>query len=244
MKKVWEANILRSRLYEFLSQAFLYPKEGQLDVLREETAALATECADRHATKLMAACNAVHEAIMSATNESLLDDYLSVFGHGVSKDCPQYACEYQESHIFMKSNTLSDLATFYKAFGVVLDPDLHDRLDHISVELEFLRLLVYKEAYALVNGHGDDKARLCRDAQRSFLTHHIADWSKSFVHKLRRKAKADSLFGLYAALLNVHLTREFEIFNIRPTPFSLTLVPDPAEEGEDCDSCPMAIGPA
>ncbi|MDR4472503.1 MAG: molecular chaperone TorD family protein [Nitrospira sp.] len=37
-------------------------------------------------------------------------------------------------HVF--ACVMGDIAGFYKAFGVELSKDVHERLDHLSVELE------------------------------------------------------------------------------------------------------------
>ena len=39
---------------------------------------------------------------------------------------------------------MGDIAGFYSAFGVQLSQDIHERLDHLSVELEFLHFLATK----------------------------------------------------------------------------------------------------
>ena len=43
---------------------------------------------------------------------------------------------------------MGDIAGFYKAFGVELSKDIHERLDHLSVEFEFMHFLAYKESYS------------------------------------------------------------------------------------------------
>lgn len=119
------------------------------------------------------------------SDAGLEKEYLSVFGHIISTDCPPYETEYDQAHVFQKSQTLADLSTFYQAFGVGLNPDLKERLDHISVEMEFMSLLTAKEAYAYLHDHGEDKAALCQRAQKGFLATHLAVWIKTFVHRLR-----------------------------------------------------------
>ena len=174
------------------------------------------------------------------TDSALLEEYLSIFGHVVPKDCPQYEAEYEESHIFLKSQTLADLSIFYEAFGVAPNPDLKDRLDHISVEMGFMNLLTAKEAFAYTQGHDEDKAHACREAQEAFLRQHLASWIKSFVRRLQRKAGKESVFSAIAGLLEAHIGTELASFEIRLAPSRLTIIPEEVDDGLDCAECPVA----
>ena len=183
---------IQSAVYELLSLAFLYPKEGAskqlLDGARELRSAMTLEDRRPFGGLLDTLCG----ELQSCDDGGLEDEYIEVFGHTLSTDCSPYESEYGQAHVFQKSHTLADLSTFYQAFGVSINPELKDRLDHISVEMEFMHLLTLKEAYARGNGHGEDKALLCRQAQEKFLANHLGTWIKASPTESRGRRAAQA----------------------------------------------------
>ena len=239
MTQTPEQALVRSALYEVLSLAFLYPEKGGVRRLAEKADTLADEAARLDWVELEKPFRKATAVLNGLTDDGMVEDYVEVFGHGVSGDCPQYEGEYAQPHVFQKSQTLAHLNAFYAAFGVSANPDLKERTDHISVELEFMQLLTVKEAYAQINGHGADKAQLCRDAQKDFLEGHLAPWIKSFVRRVSRKAGDENVYGVMAQLLDVHMTGEFRAFGIRPAPSHQTILPVVQEDDLDCAECPI-----
>jgi len=82
---------------------------------------------------------------------------------------------------------MADVAGFYKAFGVKVDPS-GVRVDHIAAELEFMNLLAVKEWIALQQEGEGEHAHVCRDASRSFLRDHLGRWVRPFADKLGDEA--------------------------------------------------------
>ena len=78
---------------------------------------------------------------------------------------------------------MGDIAGFYKAFGVELSKDIHERLDHLSVEFEFMHFLAYKESYSRCHD-GADKTQIVVDAQKKFIKNHIGRWVPLFCRML------------------------------------------------------------
>lgn len=241
----WEMPMARGAVYEALSLAFLYPEAGNPESLAKQAAKAAQAAAKAGLTEIAQASQTLALSVASVSHEALLDQYIDLFGHGVSKDCPQYECEYDEAHIFLKSHTLAALSSFYSAFGVAPNPELRDRLDHISVELEFMQLLAVKEAYALVHGHGDDKVHLCQDAQKSFLSEHLAPWIKTFIKRVGKKTGQGTPYAATVGLLDAYMKSEFSAFQIKPAPSHQIIIPLEMESAEpdDCDDCPVDSSP-
>ncbi|MBI4340510.1 MAG: molecular chaperone TorD family protein [Chloroflexi bacterium] len=236
----WQLPLARSAVYEALSVAFLYPAAGVRELLLQEAAGTAEAVFEANWPELARASEALAAALASVSDDALLEQYIDIFGHGVSKDCPQYEGEYDETHIFLKSQTLAGLSAFYTAFGVAPNPELRDRLDHISVEMEFMHLLTTKEAYALYHGHGEDKVSLCQQAQQGFLTEHLAPWIKSFIKRVGRKAGQGSPYAAAISLLEAHMKAEFGAFGVSPAPSRQVIIPLEEEEAAvDCDECPL-----
>src|SRR5207245_10349649 len=83
---------------------------------------------------------------------------------------------------------MGDIAGYYKAFGLELAEVVHERLDHISVELEFLHFLAYKESYALCHD-GEEKLQVVVDAAEKFVRDHIGRWAPLFADMASKKAQ-------------------------------------------------------
>ena len=65
------------------------------------------------------------------------------------------------------------------AFGLMLRPDAHERIDHVSCECEFLCFLAYKEAYARTAGDTDMLA-VTQRATALFLRDHLGRFAPAF----------------------------------------------------------------
>lgn len=235
----WDPPLARSALYETLSLAFLYPEAGGSALIRQKAQSTAKAARDLGWGELASACDELASTLDGVSDETMLEQYIDIFGHGVSKDCPQYEGEYDETHIFMKTQNMADLASFYSAFGVAVNPELRDRLDHISVELEFMHLLATKEAYANLHGHGEDKVHLCQNAQESFLQLHLSTWMKSFIKRMRKKAGQGTPYDMGVRLLDAHMKAEFGTYHINPAPSHQLIIPLEEEGVDEMTDCPL-----
>lgn len=217
----------RSQVYAFLAHALSYPGDAQAVSLEEQSERL-PDCLEMLAgLPGKNAVDALRPAIAALTATSLGDAYTRCFGHAMSKDCPPYEAEYGQAHIFQKTHTLADIAGFYRAFGLDLAADSHERVDHVGVELEFMHFLCLKEAYALANHHSDEQLDLCRAAQGKFLRDHLGRWAFGFARRLRAKA-GDTLYRELAQLLAVFLDAELRALGLKRAEVA---GPDMVEEG-------------
>lgn len=229
----------RTAAYELLSLAFLYPENGTSPWLTEKAGEVASFASDLGWQEVERTATRINNHFAHVTDASLVEQYIDLFGHSVSGDCPQYEAEYEEAGIFQQTRTLVDLSGFYKAFGVEASEDAKERLDHISIEMEFMQLLVAKEAYARENGHGEDKVRLCHEAQESFLRDHLATWVNSFVRRAGRKAGPGSAYGLLVDLLKAHMDTEFSDFQLKSAPSRQLILPQADVDDLNCEECPV-----
>lgn len=231
--------LARSKVYEFLSAGFLYPNPALVDFLAghvpEVKVCLEHLGDDESATRL----GNFAESAGNLSTEALQGEYLDVFSHSISKECPPYETDYGQAHIFQKSHTLADIAGFYSAFGLQLSPSFKDRQDHISAEMEFMHFLTLKEAHATVKGHPEEKIALCREAQRKFLDEHLGQWLPSFLLALKGKAGSGPYRAL-GELTGSFLTAEMERLALKPYQGlkAPTGVIQPDEE-DVCFSCPL-----
>jgi DMSO reductase family type II enzyme chaperone len=129
-----------------------------------------------------------------------------VFGHVARGAVPPYETDYGEDSLFQPMHEMSDLAAFYRAFSLVLDPRARERIDHVSCECEFMLVLARKEAYALER---DDQGMLeaTRRAERLFLRDHLGRWGPGFGGKLSR-VDPGGFYGTLGDLCHAFVTAE------------------------------------
>ncbi len=192
--------LCRSALYEALALGFRPPTNETVARLAspEGASALSDAAAVLDAewhTDLAALVRRVAASPRPSSLEPLEAPYRRLFGHTVHGRVPPYETEYGEDSPFLPAQEMSDLAAFYRAFGLALRPAEHERIDHISCECEFLLFLARKEAYALQ--HGDQAMREeVRRASRLFLRDHLGRFGPAFGKKLAR----DDQGGFHGAL--------------------------------------------
>ncbi len=229
-----DANVARSGFYRLLSAAFLYPNAELWDFLRTGVPAARELLAD------LPVGNRVDlESLLQAWDRSLraltLDDweaeYIRTFTHAMPVEYPPYETQYGHAQVFYQSQQLADIAGFYRAFGLEVSTAAKERLDHVSVELEFMAFLAYKEAYARAHD-GAAAGEICRRAQQSFMTHHLGRFGPLFARLLRRKV-GDGYYGAPAELLERFLEAEFAYLEVRPLVFEASdiVTPDWLPEG-------------
>ncbi len=222
----------RSQVYAFLALALSYPDERHPDSLGERYDPLPDGMAILGDASTGEAVEALRPAMVALSAASLADGHTRCFGHAMSKDCPPYEAEYGQAHIFQKTHTLADVAGFYRAFGLDLAADSHERVDHVSVELEFMHFLCLKEAYALANGHPAEQLALCREAQREFLCEHVCRWAFGFARRLCARA-GDTVYQDVGRLLATFLEAELRALGSRPDDVA---GPDMIEEGAQTET--------
>lgn len=177
--------------------------------------------------------------------DDLFAEYDRVFGIGPTTDCPPYETEFcPTQEPFYRAQQMADVAGFYNAFGLNVSRTRPDRPDHISLELEFMSLLVTKHRLAGRGRrrHAKGRREVSRQAQWCFLRDHLVWWVPSYATGLRRKAGT----GPYAALARIlaaFMPLERSRFNIKApqAPVRPKSVERP-EEDTGCNSCSSATG--
>jgi TorA maturation chaperone TorD len=151
-------------------------------------------------------------AVLALANErtpSLADlqaRYDRFFGHTARGRTPPYETEYGEDSPFGAQREMSDLAAFFRAFGIALRPDAHERPDHLACQCEFMLFLARKEAHALEVGESAMLERT-RGAARLFLRDHLGRWAPAFGRKLGRES-AGEFYGALGELCTLFVTME------------------------------------
>ena len=234
-----ERALNRSKMYLLFSWSLLFPEDEEfldylqcgefvedgraaLDGLR---AALEGQGGDRTKQKIAALHKQFDqiEKLVSAecVNWKLIDlqsEHRRVFTNVITLDCPPYETLFGNDHVFAQSHVMGDIAGFYKAFGVELSKDVHERLDHLSVEFEFMHFLTYKESYSRCHD-GMEKTEIVVEAQKKFVKNHVGRWVPLFSRMLSKKADS-GLFKLVADSMSDWMDFEVAFLTVTPQPYS------------------------
>lgn len=226
----------RSALYRLLSQALVYPSPEAVSAIQDVDLPQTKQATAHFPAPVAPLLTALGEHLQTSDAVQLQSEHTRVFSHILSNDCPPCETVYTAKHVFQETQDLSDIAGFYRAFGLEMGDK--ERLDHITVELEFMHFLTYKEAYAQKH-HGPAKARLCREVQRKFLQDHLGKWAAQFADRLAKKANG-GYFGCISSILKAFLEAEVAFLKAKPEVVSVS--PERLNSAPEELSCPAAEG--
>jgi len=236
-----ERSLSRSKLYLIVSWSLLYPEDDEfldyvqcgecvedgraaIDALDQALDGIGGERAKQNLVLLRKQFDQIEKVVASeCVNWQLSDlqaEHRRVFSNVITLDCPPYETLFGNDHVFAQSQVMGDIAGFYRAFGVELSKDIHERLDHLSVEFEFMHFLAYKESYSRCHD-GADKTQIVLDAQKKFVKNHIGRWVPLFCRMLVKKA-ASGLYQHVADLMAEWMDFEVAFLCVAPQPYSET----------------------
>jgi TorA maturation chaperone TorD len=236
-----ERALNRSKLYLLVSWSLLYPEDDEfldyvqcgefvedgraaIDALDAALDGIGGERAKQKLVLLRKQFDQIGKVVASeCANWQLMDlqaEHRRVFSNVITLDCPPYETLFGNDHVFAQSQVMGDIAGFYRAFGVELSKDIHERLDHLSVEFEFMHFLAYKESYSRCHD-GADKTQIVLDAQKKFVKNHIGRWVPLFCLMLGKKADS-GLYKHVADLMAEWMDFEAAFLGVIPQPYSET----------------------
>jgi len=248
-------NRARHALYRFLSIGFLDPRaemwqeladpvlldsvRAAAELIREESLAEAAELGsgERPLNQLDPA--EVLAQVPSTENE-LNAEFERTFGLLVSGNCPPYATEYIDGKFtFQRSHHLADIAGFYRAFGLEVSATWPDRQDHLTLQLEFMSVLIGLEQAANVEStEGLERMEVCRAAQRQFFGDHLAWWVPTFA-KLLCNANPGGFYAELGLFLTAFIPAERSLLGISPVHGRFK--PSLSHSPEDCEGCGLQL---
>lgn len=156
--------------------------------------------------RIVEAAHALHARAQSTDHATLLAWFVALFGHTSRGTAPPYETEYGTGGPFSQPQEMSDISGFYNAYGLEIDPDRHERFDHICCELEFMCFLCAKLANAIDYGDDEAAAEIVR-TQRIFLRDHLARFGRTFFSRVIKEA-ADTWHGEAARFAMAFLDAE------------------------------------
>ena len=227
--------LCRSALYEALALGFRAPTEETIErlVSADGREALADAAALLDVAWGSNLASSVRGLAGGSGLDALAESFPRLFGHSARGLVPPYETEYGEESVFQPMHEMSDLAAFYRAFGLEVALGAHERSDHVSAECEFLLVLCRKEAYA---SERNDPVMLdqTRRAWRLFLRNHLGRWGPAFGKKLQREDQG-GFYGALGVLAADFLSRECAAAGVPAGPEFLRLrSPEPPDLPMGC----------
>jgi DMSO reductase family type II enzyme chaperone len=181
----------RGALYANLAVAFDYPESAEdFELLRDSLRVSARQVEPSNG--LGSALDAFDAATRELSSATLapMEEYTYLFAR--QTPCPLYETAYIPGN---QGNMLADIAGFYRAFEMRLADDVHEPVDHLGAQLEFMALLCAKETNAHANNM-QEQAEICHAARRAFFSEHLARWALYLLARLEDRAR----LALYPAL--------------------------------------------
>ncbi len=235
-----EELLARSHLYQILAFLFRHPSAAQSGFSMKEELPHWREAVDKvrlpEKIRFKGAFKRLVRTLQKTSPPEWIRQFEFCFGHTVQGPVPNYELEYGEEHTHRQPQQLGDITAFYHAFGLQVKTMVHERADHISVECEFLGYLLYKEAYASQND-GEEKALICREAARRFLSEHLGCWLPSFSAKLAKVA-GQGLMKEAADFALTFILQDCQKSGISPGPADLPVRIVQTNEDSGCVTCP------
>jgi len=227
----------RSRVYSLLATALAYPTETGTEGILAAVSGEAFSYPDA-----VSALLGELSAILTDDIDTLKRAHQRLFPQVESRETPGYETAYRGSEIFNQAAIMADIAGFYRAFGLAVGGSLRERPDHVTVELEYLAFLCFKEAVAVDNDEYD-QADICADAERSFLTDHLGDWGPELGRRLDRHSD-HAFFRVVGRLLDHWINLRLDELGVEPNASGpLTPFERPGTNGETLPYEPAAWKP-
>ena len=170
------SDTLRAQTYKVLAECFYAPDDELIALLRDVSESPSDSI-----------CQIVDIAGEVTELEPLRVDHAKLFVGPYKLLAPPYGSVYLEDGKLMGQSTIQ-VKDLYSEEG--LEFVLREAPDHVSVELEFMYLLINRTIEA-VNRSDYGKERCYRNKQRSFLAGHLGQWVPAFAAKVEDAAQTD-----------------------------------------------------
>lgn len=227
----------RAVVYSLLATGLALPTSERLSLLAATLlpAARALELGDALDQAMQGA-----QSNLPTDSASARDHHLALFPPIASQDAPGYETAYRGDGIFQQAALLADIAGFYRAHGLRAGGSEKERLDHITVELEFMAVVARKEVLAL-QGERFDDAETCRDSAALFLREHLGCWGPAFARRCAA-VSGSPWYRSVGALMALWIEEDMAASGVVPVEaVEEPRAPDPPDDGE-CGPCPVAPG--
>lgn len=237
----------RHNMYKLLAQSFLYPGQRVYDFLHSDAYGIilseylsASECPDALSESIHALKELHTQGDHTQTREKFEQDYNRLFAHLGSAKCPPYETEFGHDNIFQKTDSMADIAGFYRAYGLEIGSLNTERADFICTELEFMSYLTRHEAYA----HDHDESEhleICIETQRKFIADHLGKWVTVFARILAQSSE-NPFYSRLGRLTERFIDAEAAMLGVSVNKIAGVSAPDPDTQAPfGCGTCSAAV---
>jgi len=239
-----EKVLARAFGYQLISALFRHPetKDHWLPLLLQTNWLEVSDMWDLPTTKVInEKLRLILKELTDGDAQAWRHQYENIFGHTACSKVPLYELEYGEEHSYRQPQELADITGFYQAFGLRGTGNIHERPDHISLESEFVYVLLYKQAIAL-RASDLENAEICRQAYERFLQEHLAFWLPALTYRITKFAKPGLLYWL-AEFAYEFVTQDCKKRDLRIGSENLIVRPVEEKVEAGCVSCQLGPQP-
>lgn len=226
----------RQTIYSLLANGLSFPTRDRLEILRTQLIPAATML------QLPDTLDHMVGAVVSSLPADLgtaRAHYMSLFPPVASQDAPGYETGYRGDGIFQQSELMADIAGFYRAHGLRAGGAERERVDHITVELEFMSFVAKKETLA-IRTESHEQAEMCRDTAALFLRDHLGCWGCVFGRRAAAVTKSPWLRSI-GQLVSRWIEFDLAAYGVEPVEVvEKPLTQEPLDDGS-CGPCPTGV---
>lgn len=172
----------RQVAYQLLATCFAHPDQGIASIpaeLKKAVSALAPKIAENIAPMRS-----------NLRLDALKVDHAALFLGPFKLLAPPYGSVYLEGSRQIMGASTMDARNRYLEAGLQVSGEFKEAPDHVSIELEFMSYLVFKEIQALEQSDFED-ARCHLDNQDAFLRDHLGAWIAKFAQNVGKNAQTN-----------------------------------------------------
>lgn len=184
MKTVIDNNLVKADLFRILSMGFSYPDQEKCDDIESIIFDLLKD-ADLD-LEIQEQLKSIQKSI---DYKEILREYSRIFLKGTIPTTETAVCA--------KMNCVTDVAGFYKAFG--MNAKSGDSPDSIIYQLEFASLLLVKMALA----KDEEQSFIVHDAYQKFMNDHLKEFAEKFQEKLQSSGPIEFYNELSNLLISI-----------------------------------------
>jgi TorA maturation chaperone TorD len=157
-----------------------FAEERVFDAMREAAATVDPALAD--------VAELIGRGFAASGGDELLVDYTRLFLGPVDILAKPYGSVWLDADAPLMGDSTMAVLQHYEDAGFEVDEGFRDLPDHVAVELEFLYVLLFREAEARIRGDAETLAGVGRMRQR-FLAEHLGQWVGPFAAAVRAGAE-------------------------------------------------------
>lgn len=185
-------SLARENAYRLLAACYYSPNQALIEEHCFEN--LATILTDLSAEAAAAATETA--ALVAKTDlQELLVEHTRLFVGPFQLPAPPYGSVWLEQDKSLMGSTTVKAAHFYAACGLQLADDIYQVPDQITVELEFISYLVFKQREAALAGNQDEADRQI-GLQKEFLETFLLPWLGPFADAVINDGEAPAYMSL------------------------------------------------